>query len=189
MRISEVPNLDQAVNVWRGWERMAKREISVSSKDDSLEMAEDEERTMDREDYVAKSAIAKMVRNQERRKGRERAGRGGNGRPSSRHSLSLMLPMSLISASSSSSSFPPVLLAASLVAYRCTYSACHVSEPAETPGQTKLVPFTLCSYSFGWRMSSAAASPFSGSLGLGYRNNCGKNTSKMFIISMTWVVR
>jgi len=63
-----VPNLNQAVNVWRGWEGMTKRGVSVSSKDNSLEMAEDEQRTMDREDYVARNAIAKMVRNQERRK-------------------------------------------------------------------------------------------------------------------------
>src|SRR5258707_14649035 len=49
---------------------------------------------------------------------------------------------------------------------------------------TKHAPLTLCSYSFGKRMSRAAASPFSGSLGLGYRNSCGKNTSKMLIISI-----
>lgn len=45
------------------------------------------------------------------------------------------------------------------------------------------VPFTLMSYSFGWRINSAAASPFRGSLGFGYLNNCGRKTSKMLIIS------
>jgi len=37
---------------------MAKRGVSVSNKDNSLEVAEDEQRRMDNEDYVAKSAIA-----------------------------------------------------------------------------------------------------------------------------------
>jgi len=37
---------------------MAKRGVSVSNKDNSLEVAEDEQRRMDHEDYVAKSAIA-----------------------------------------------------------------------------------------------------------------------------------
>lgn len=32
-------------------------------------------------------------------------------------------------------------------------------------------------------MSIAAASPFNGSDGLGYRSNCGRKTSKMLIIS------
>jgi hypothetical protein len=37
---------------------MAKPKVSVSSKDDSVEMVEDEQRMMDHENYVAKSAIA-----------------------------------------------------------------------------------------------------------------------------------
>src|SRR5690606_68968 len=32
-------------------------------------------------------------------------------------------------------------------------------------------------------MSSAAASPFSGSVGFGYRSSCGRQTSKMLIMS------
>lgn len=44
-------------------------------------------------------------------------------------------------------------------------------------------PRTLFSQFFGSRMINAAASPFSGSAGLGYRNNCGRKTSKMLIMS------
>lgn len=32
-------------------------------------------------------------------------------------------------------------------------------------------PFTFASYSFGWRIKRAAASPFNGSLGFGYRSS------------------
>ena len=44
-------------------------------------------------------------------------------------------------------------------------------------------PLTLISYPFGSRIISAAASPFSGSVGLGYRRSCGRKTSKMLIMS------
>lgn len=49
----------------------------------------------------------------------------------------------------------------------------------------RYIPLTFASYSLGWRISSAAASPFNGSLGLGYRKSCGKKTSKMLIISIS----
>jgi hypothetical protein len=45
-------------------------------------------------------------------------------------------------------------------------------------------PLTLMSYSFGCRMSSAAASPFRGSFGFGYRSSWGRKTSKMLIMSV-----
>lgn len=41
-----------------------------------------------------------------------------------------------------------------------------------------LIPFTLWSYVARSRIIRAAASPFNGSDGLGYRRSCGRNTSK-----------
>ena len=41
-------------------------------------------------------------------------------------------------------------------------------------------PLTLALYACGSRISSAAASPFSGSVGLGYSNSWGRNVSKTF---------
>lgn len=103
----------------------------------------------------------------------------------------LILPMSLISASGSSSSPPAALSAASFVANRCTYSTVQQEETPNhdenTLNRHKVrdggLPFTLASYSFGWRISRAAASPFRGSFGFGYRSSWGRKVSKIFIIS------
>jgi hypothetical protein len=45
------------------------------------------------------------------------------------------------------------------------------------------IPLTFVSYRLGSLIRSAAASPLRGSVGLGYLNSCGKNTSKIFIMS------
>jgi hypothetical protein len=72
----------------------------------------------------AKTGIASGEEPRQRKKVKGGTCRSGKIRKSLHHSPgSLMLPTSLISASSSSPSSPVVLLAASLVAYRCTYSA------------------------------------------------------------------
>lgn len=42
------------------------------------------------------------------------------------------------------------------------------------------IPETFRLYSSGLCKYMAAASPFSGSIGLGYVNNCGRNDSKIF---------
>lgn len=46
-----------------------------------------------------------------------------------------------------------------------------------------MLPLTLISYLGGSLINKAAASPFRGSVGLGYRSNWGRNTSNIFIIS------
>lgn len=48
--------------------------------------------------------------------------------------------------------------------------------------QNIILPFTFASYPFGSLSISAAASPFSGSEGLGYRRRWGRKASKMLIM-------
>lgn len=83
------------------------------------------------------------------------------------HSLSLILPMSLISSSSSLSSLPSAASTASLVANRWTYSIYPRQLTYRKAKFKDNAPLTLASYSFGWRISNAAASPLRGSLGFG----------------------
>lgn len=60
----------------------------------------------------------------------------------------------------------------------CQYMCIHIIRESDGP-------LTFPSYSLGCRMSSAAASPLRGSLGLGYLRSWGRKTSKILIMSTT----
>ena len=93
-------------------------------------------------------------------------------------------PTELISLSESSSS--PASSAASLVAYFETYSGptCQLENfLLHSSSNRAQLPLTLTSYVFGSRIRSAAASPFRGSVGFGYRRSCGRKTSNILIMS------
>ena len=55
-----------------------------------------------------------------------------------------------------------------------------MSEKAAVVTDELTLPLTLFVYASGSRISRAAASPFRGSVGLGYSRSCGRKVSKMF---------